>query len=187
MHRFPRTVRMMWAAACRLRRRMAQRALQDICASKQGDARAAQARDAVATGDILAAVGVEVPEAAAESDEEEEAALPAWMEQSDGRLSPPLEAEAAVAGAVVGEEEDRALLLALRKQVRPRHGAELSACYTCAKRSSAGSREGGCGGWECKMCERLRAHDAVPGTPGQLQRAVNKDWPADMAAAGVYA
>lgn len=125
---------------------MAQRALQDICASKQGDARAAQARDAVATGDILAAVGVEVPEAAPESDEEE-AALPAWMEQSDGRLSPPLEAEAAVAGAVVGEEEDRALLLALRKQVRARHRAELVAFYACVlKRTSAGSCEASCGG-----------------------------------------
>lgn len=97
---------------------MAQRVLQDICTRNQGEARAASARDAVATGEILAAVGVE-PEGGGESDDGE-AALPAWMEQSDGRFSPPLEAEAAVRGTVVDEEDDREALLVQRKQVRAR-------------------------------------------------------------------
>lgn len=97
---------------------MAQRVLQNICTGKQEAARAAQVRDAVATGDILAAVGAAMPEAAEEG-EEEEAALPAWMEESDGRFSPPLEEAAAVGGAAVEEDDDRELLLLQRTQVGP--------------------------------------------------------------------
>eukprot|EP00892_Ulva_mutabilis_P006653 jgi/Ulvmu1/435/UM001_0442.1 len=105
------------AVSHKLKRRMAQRALQDICAQHEADARAASARDAVATGEILAEVGAAAAEAAAESDSEE-AALPAWMEQSDGRFSPPLEDEAAVRGTVVAEEDDREALLLQRKQAQ---------------------------------------------------------------------
>lgn len=104
---------------------MAQQVLRNICGGKLEEARAAQARDAVATGEILAAVGAAMPEAAEEG-EEEEAALPAWVEESDGRFSPPLEEAAAAGGAVVDEDDDRELLLLQRTQV-----CLASTCRVC--------------------------------------------------------
>ena len=110
---------------CRLDRRKAEKAVEDVFHSKRDAARARMPRDMPHTGTLAAASAPEAGEGP-EDEEEGEGGLPEWLEHSDGRFSPPLLPADAVAGDILDEGADRDMLTAARTQVR--HSGKCVLC-----------------------------------------------------------
>lgn len=106
--------------SCRLERRKAEKALEDFCHSKRGEAHTI-AQLSMPHAHTLATTSApataEGPEDGVEG-EGGDGGVPEWLEHSDGRFSPPLLPADAVAGNIVDEDDDREMLLAVRTQVR---------------------------------------------------------------------
>lgn len=102
---------------CRLERRKAEKAMEDVFYSKRDAARASM-KEAMSHAGALATASAPETAEGAEAEEEGEGGVPEWLEHSDGRFSPPLLPADAVAGDLIDEEDDRELLMAARTQVR---------------------------------------------------------------------